>query len=90
MLRAVQNFQTKQNSNHLGFKEARIRQLPSSRRWIVSSRISLFMIFFVLVIWITLSLMNDSLFLREAMVSSFIIGCSVLFNQSNFVRDALN
>jgi hypothetical protein len=37
-----------------------------------------------------MSLMNDSLFLREVLASSFIIGCSLLCNKSNFVRDALD
>lgn len=90
MLRAVQNFQSNQNPNQMVLKEARIRQLPSSRRWIVSSRTSMVMTSFVLVSWIAMSLMNDSLFLREVLASSFIIGCSLLFNKSDFVRDALD
>lgn len=90
MLRAVQNFQSNQNPNQMVLKEARIRQLPSSRRWIVTSRTSMLMTSFVLVSWIGMSLMNDSLFLREVLASSFIIGCSLLFNKSNFVRDALD
>ena len=90
MLRAVQKFQSNQNPNQMVLKEARIRQLPSSRRWIVSSRTSMFMTSLVLVSWIAMSLMNDSLFLREVLASSFIIGCSLLFNKSNFVGDALD
>lgn len=90
MLRVVQIFQSRQNPNQMVLKEARIRQLPSSRRWIASSRTSMVMTSFVLVSWIAMSLMNDYLFLREVLVSSFIIGCSLLFNKSNFVRDALD
>ncbi len=90
MLRVVQIFQSRQNPNQMVLKEARIRQLPSSRRWIASSRTSMVMTSFVLVSWIAMSLMNDYLFLREVLASSFIIGCSLLFNKSNFVRDALD
>ena len=90
MLRAFQNFQSHQKQNQMVLKEARIRQLPSSRRWIVSSRISMVMTSFVLVSWIAMSMINNYLFLREVLASSFIIGCSLLFNKSNFVRDALD
>ena len=90
MLRAFLNFQSHQNPNQMVLKEARIRQLPSTRRWIVSPRISMVMTSFVLVSWIAMSLINNYLFLREVLASSFIIGCSFLFNKSNFVRDALD
>jgi len=90
MFRVAQNQQPNQSLNQMAQKEARIRQLPSSRRWIVSSRTSLVMVSFVLVSWIVMSLMNESLFLKEAVTSSFIIGCSVLFNKSSFARDTLN
>ena len=90
MLRALLTFQSHQNPHHMVLKEARIRQLPSTSRWIVSPRISMVMTSFVLVSWIAMSLINNYLFLREVLASSFIIGCSLLLNKSNFVRDALD
>ncbi|MGA9271335.1 MAG: hypothetical protein WBV45_11985 [Lutimonas sp.] len=90
MFRDAPNIQPKRNLSQMVMKEARIRQLPSSRRWIKSSRISTALTFFVLISWIALSLMHDSLFLREALASSFIIGCSHLFNRDNFAKNVLN
>ncbi len=70
-------------------KSVKVVQLPTSKKGIMAARTSVVMTLAVLVAWISLSLLNDSLFLKEALVSSFIIGCSVLFNKSGLVTGLL-
>ena len=70
-------------------KSTKVVQLPASRRRINASRMAVGMTMAVLVAWILLCLLNDSLFLKEALVSSFIIGCSVLFNKSSLATGLL-
>jgi hypothetical protein len=90
MISTVHSIESNENLDGVIAKEARVRQLPSSKRWIASSRISAAFASLVLASWIVLSLLNDSLFLREAIASSFIIGCSLFFNRSNFASNQLN
>ncbi len=70
-------------------KSTKVVQLPTSRKAVNSSRMAVGMTFVVLMAWISLSLANDSLFLKESLVSSFIIGCSVSFNKSSLATSLL-
>ena len=70
-------------------KSIKVVQLPASRKRIFKARMSMGMTLAVLVAWISLSLLNDSLLLKEALVSSFIIGWSLLYNKSGLATSLL-
>ena len=82
MARALQIKQESNDHAYFQSRQPKVVQLhpvvKSNRRTAVSSVVTLL----VLAIWIGTSLLSDSLFLKEALVSSFIIVCLLFFKRA--------
>jgi hypothetical protein len=89
MFRALPKFQTTPKPKSLDGYSHKIIQLPATTAKVNSERISFVCIALLAASWIGMSLLHDSIFIKEAVVSSFIIGCSVLFNGSSISKNEL-